>query len=130
MTNSRLTNEALRLMADQRVRLAGFMFWAMVLLSIATVWRASAADTAFAWFASGIIVGATIAAFGNLISIASHARQMRESQDQARQAATLVADFVNDELDRRGKDYEALLEPNGLITIHRRDVREHRSRMH
>jgi len=131
MTNGPITTEALRLMADRRMRMACFMLWAMIALTTATVWRASATD-AFTgtWFAAGMLVGATIAAFGNIISIATHHREMRESQEQAREAAALVADCVTDELHARGDEFEATLEPSGLITIHRRGRPDPRARMH
>jgi hypothetical protein len=129
MSNSHVTNEALRLLADSRLRRACVMLWAMMLLSAAMIWRAVATDASWsAWFASGIMVGATFGAFGNLVAIVGHRRQMREAQDTTRQAATLLVDFVTDELHTRGDDYEAQLEPNGLITIHRRDRHEHRTR--
>lgn len=131
MTNGPITTEALRLMADRRMRTAGLILWAMIVLTALTIWRASTVDAfAVSWFASGILVGATIAAFGNAVSIATSHREMRESLEQARESAALVADCVTRELNARGDQYEATLDPTGIITIHRRDQHELRSRIH
>lgn len=128
--NSRATNDALRMLADARVRTAAFMFWAMVALSAATIWRASLVDHTLPWFAAGIITGATFGALGNLVSIVAHWREMQDTQEQAREAAATIAGYVADELDKRGDGYEAMVGPEGVVVIHRRGEPEPRSRMH
>jgi len=118
------TNEMLRLMAHRRVRSCALAAFGTMVATVFVVGYGIAEPASrFGLFMMGFSVACMLGAAANLLTVVSAARKMDAGLDATREAAVMIANYVNEELHRRGQGYEALVAPGEGIVIRRQEQR-------
>jgi len=119
-----ITNETLRVMAHRRVRWCAMATFGTMFCTVLVVgYGITEPASRFGLFMMGFSVACMLGACANLLTVVSAARKMDEGMDATRDAAVMIADFVSNELRRRGQGFEAVVAPGEGIVIRRQEQR-------
>lgn len=119
---ARVVDEARTLLAEKNIRVSAALCAVNLLLVALTLGAAMVPPTSGpAWFFAGVTTGCGAFSVLSLAMAVARTRAALRAEDAIRPALAMVAEFLNRELQLRGRDFEAVLRP-GLneVVIQRR----------
>jgi hypothetical protein len=126
VTNSRNTEDALRLLAERDVRIVAIVACVSVVLAFVSTmitFFIPPSTTGFNWYMTGLTTGFTLSTWGALLVTVRNTRMRHAMEKLERDATSIMMTKIVAELDRRGDNYEAVLSPAGIV-IQRKGARD------